>query len=200
MLDERPYHHGNLRAALLQAAADMVAESGLEAASTRALARRVGVAPSAVFRHFKDKRALFTAYAADGFRRLAITVAEARAETGSSPAKQLAAMARAYLTFAFEHPGWFRVMFRADQIDAADPDLAAAREMLYAALRRGALRIGSRDSDVAVLVHATVHGLATLALETELADDLPDDIPGRVGAVMAMVRRLVPLLDQPEAG
>ncbi len=195
MLDERPYHHGNLRAALLQAASEMVAESGLDAASTRALARRVGVAPSAVFRHFKDKKALFTAYAADGFRQLAVRVAEARAETGGSASKQLQAMARTYLTFALENPGLFRVMFRADQIDKADPDLAAAREMLEAALRRGAMRIGSRDSDVPVLVHAAIHGLATLAIETTLEDDLPDDMTGRVASLMAMLRRMVPLLE-----
>ncbi len=195
MLDERPYHHGNLRAALLQAAAEMVAESGLEAASTRALARRVGVAPSAVFRHFKDKRALFTAYAADGFRQLAVAVAEARAAAGAAPSGQLGAMGTAYLTFALDNPGMFRAMFRADQVDLADPDLAAGREMLEAAMRRGAVRIGSRDSDLALLAHGTLHGLAMLTLETSLDAELPDDTAGRVAALMAMVRRMVPLLD-----
>ena len=194
MLDERPYHHGNLRAALLQAAAEMVAESGPEAASTRAIAHRVGVAPSAMFRHFRDKRALFTAYAADGFRRLALAVAEARAEAGDAAERQIAAAGRAYLDFALRDPGLFRVMFRADQINLDDPDLVTARAMLEAALRRGARPRGHGDAPL--LVHAVLQGLASLTLETDLGDELPEGVPGRVGALTDLLGRVSPVLAQ----
>jgi AcrR family transcriptional regulator len=148
-----------------------------------------------VFRHFKDKRALFTAFAADGFRQLAVAVAEQRAETGGPPARQLSAIARAYLSFALEHPGLFRVMFRGDQLDLMDPDLLAGRRMLEAALRRRQVEIGAKESDISMLVHAATHGLALLTLETDLAEDLPDDRAGQVAALMAILRRLTPLLD-----
>ena len=189
---KRTYHHGDLRAALLEAAAEIVAEEGLEAASTRALARRVGVAPSAVFRHFRDKRALMTAYAADGMRALATSVAE-RAATADTASRRLRERGEAYLDFALEQPGQFRAMFRGDLLDRSDADLAAAEAMLEAALGIGPVELGAEASDLPRLIHAAVHGLATLTLETGLDEALPQDPVERRAALMTMLRRMVPL-------
>jgi AcrR family transcriptional regulator len=72
--DARPYHHGDLRRALLEAAVQAIAEVGPAAVSLRDLARRVGVSHAAPAHHFGDKAGLLTAVAADGFRRLACPV------------------------------------------------------------------------------------------------------------------------------
>ena len=183
---DKPYHHGDLRNALLTALDAAVRGSGPEAASTRSLAREVGVAPSAVFRHFRDRRALLTAYAAEGFVRLAEAV-----EAAGPGLRDVAAV---YLDFAFAETGRFRTMFRADLLEAQDPSLREGQAALTRAL--GTTRsseIGSRESDVPLVLHAAMHGFATLALETPMAERLPDDPVERRAAILTMLRRLTTL-------
>ncbi|MBM9594139.1 TetR/AcrR family transcriptional regulator [Roseitranquillus sediminis] len=186
------YHHGDLRAALLRAAAEAIAEDGLDAASTRSLARRVGVAPSAVFRHFSDKRALMTAYAAEGLRDLAGEICRRTAHQNGQAL--LRARAEAYLDFALSQPHRFRAMFRADLLDRSDRELRAAEAMLEGALGQGPVEPGAAANDMPRLAQAAIHGLATLALESGLGDALPDDPAERRPALMAMLRRLAPAL------
>jgi AcrR family transcriptional regulator len=179
---DKPYHHGDLRNALLAALDRAVREAGPEAASARALAREVGVAPSAVFRHFRDRRSLLTAYAAEGFARLAGVVDAAGPEVRD--------VAAAYLDFAFAEPGLFRTMFRADLLDVMDADLRAGQVALTAALGIGSVEIGARESDAPLVLCAAMHGFATLTLETPFGERLPDDPVERRGAILTMLRRL----------
>ena len=79
---KRPYHHGNLRAVLLEAALAEIAERGPQALSLRELARRAGVSHAAPAHHFGDKPGLLTAIAAEGFRRLAVVLGEAGGVAG----------------------------------------------------------------------------------------------------------------------
>lgn len=143
------------------------------------------MAPSAVFRHFRDRRALLTAYAAEGFARLAVAVEAA------GPA--LRDVAAAYLDFAFAEPGRFRTMFRADLLDLRDPALREAQRALDGALGTERAEIGVRHSDVPMVLHAAVHGFATLAIETPLAERLPENPVERRAALLAMIRRLTAL-------
>lgn len=182
---DKPYHHGDLRNALLSSLDRAVREAGPEAASGRALAREIGVAPSAVFRHFRDRRALLTAYAADGYARLAEVV------EGAGPGVR--EVASAYLDFALAEPGRFRTMFRADLLDVMDPSLRQGQVALMAALGTGRIEIGARDSDVPLVLYAALHGFATLALETPFGERLPDDQVERRTAILTMLRRLTTL-------
>jgi AcrR family transcriptional regulator len=183
---DKPYHHGDLRNALLEALDVLLRDSGPEAASTRALARDIGVAPSAVFRHFRDRRALLTAYAAVGFARLADRVEAA--------APGLRDIAAAYLDFAFAEPGRFRTMFRADLLDIMDADLREGQVALNRALGIGRKSdIGARESDVPLVLHAAMQGFATLAMETPMGERLPDDPIERRAAILTMLRRLTTL-------
>src|SRR5690606_17147113 len=116
-LHEKPYHHGNLPAALVDAALEVLESEGIEALTLRELARRVGVTHAAPYRHFKDKAALLAALAAEGFARLSRAV-EARRGEG------IAGAAEAYLRFAADHPAHFRLMFAPER--AADPAVSAA--------------------------------------------------------------------------
>src|ERR1700716_3574385 len=95
-----PYHHGDLRAACLRAALELLEEDGTAGVSIRAVARRGGGAPSAPYRHYADRHALVAAGAAVGYRELAESLAAA-SPTPSTP-EDLAAVAVAYVQFALQ--------------------------------------------------------------------------------------------------
>src|SRR3954453_16385563 len=126
---KQSYHHGDLRRALLQAAAEAITETGVAALSMRDLARRAGVSHAAPTHHFGDKAGLLTAVAVEGYARLGAALAAAGdfAEAGV-----------AYVLFATDHPGYFAVMFRPELYHCDDPALVAARDRATAMLRAGA--------------------------------------------------------------
>src|SRR5438105_2878760 len=107
----RSYHHGHLADALLSAAEALIARSGMHAFSLREAARRVGVDPSACYRHFQDREALLRALARRGAAHLALRMEQARHGGGSGDAAAaLARMLRAYAAAALERPALFRAL------------------------------------------------------------------------------------------
>jgi AcrR family transcriptional regulator len=170
------YHHGALRQALLDAAGRQIAAEGLERLSLRACAREAGVAPSAVFRHFADARALLTAYATEGWGLLAEAILREQASEPPGPAR-FGAVGRAYVAFALAHPQRFRAMFRHALLDRADPALRAA-EARVAAMQHAAMEAGltpappERRAQQAALAWSIAHGLATLLIDGPLAEDV----------------------------
>ncbi|MGW4633308.1 TetR/AcrR family transcriptional regulator [Nocardia sp. NPDC004415] len=159
------YHHGDLRAALLDSAAEQIAAEGVEAVSLRALARRAGVSHAAPAHHFGDRAGLFTALAIEGFDLLATELAAA--------GEDMREVAVAYIRFALAQPGRFDVMYRREVLRADDPDLLAARERSGAALRSGiaGLRAGQapdRQRSTRLAAWSLVHGFATLWREGAL--------------------------------
>src|SRR5882757_7557151 len=117
------YHHGDLRAACLDAAMELLEEGGETALSLRAVARRAGVSPAAPYRHYADREALVSAVAAIGYRELAERLAAVH-PSPSTP-EQLAAVAVAYVRFALERPALFRIMF-GEPCDRGDDERVAA--------------------------------------------------------------------------
>lgn len=113
------YHHGDLRQAVLQAAAERIAADGVAALNLRSLARDLGVAHTAPRHHFGDKRGVLTALAAQGYRQMAERIA---VQSG----RDLLDAGVAYVQFAVEHPGHFAVMFRPDLVDESEPELQEA--------------------------------------------------------------------------
>src|SRR5918995_6499962 len=101
---QRPYHHGNLRRAVLDEAIDVIGEAGPGAIRLRDLARRAGVSHAAPTHHFGDKRGLLTALAADGFGRLAGELDRTWAATGS-----FLEVGVAYVRFALANRPYFEV-------------------------------------------------------------------------------------------
>src|SRR6202030_1144743 len=107
---ERPYHHGDLRRAIVTAALDILSETQSHEFSLRELARRAGVSHNAPYKHFADKRELLAAVSAAGFE--ALTKRMAREIGGQSSARaQLFAALRAYIRHAVENPALYRLMF-----------------------------------------------------------------------------------------
>jgi AcrR family transcriptional regulator len=108
--DERPYHHGDLRRAMVKAAFELLHETqGLEF-SLRELARRAGVSHNAPYKHFADKRELLAAVSAAGFEKLTKRMADGRARH-SDPRAQLFAVLRAYIDHGVESPALYSLMF-----------------------------------------------------------------------------------------
>ncbi|NUP29663.1 MAG: TetR family transcriptional regulator [Nocardia sp.] len=160
------YHHGDLRSALLAAAAEQIAADGVDAISLRALARRAGVSHAAPAHHFGDRAGLLTALAADGFDLLAAELED------TSDAR---AAALAYIRFALRYPGHFDVMFRRGILRTDDAALATARARSGAALRASVVdgQPGMAEADqqaVQLAAWSLVHGFAALWREGALAD------------------------------
>jgi AcrR family transcriptional regulator len=166
----RPYHHGNLRRELLDAALAQIRTSGVAAVSLRELARELDVSHAAPAHHFVDKAGLLTAIATEGFELLAVAL-RAHAEDG------FLAVGLAYVAFAIDHPAHFEVMFRPDMFHADDPELVAAknvtRELLY-----GPAAEVAHDGDtqlVGIAGWSFVHGFATLWATGNLTGRFGDD-------------------------
>ncbi|MEU6093008.1 TetR/AcrR family transcriptional regulator [Streptomyces sp. NPDC047085] len=176
----RPYHHGDLRAALLKSAERTLREKGAGALSLRELARDIGVSHAAPGRHFKDKQALLDALALDGYERLNQALATAAALPDQSFEGRMTALARAYLGFAVEHPELLELMFArkhdpdssAQLAAAVDQSLGGLTRMFAAAQERGEIVQGDPER-ITMVAAASLHGLAALiascALEAEEA-------------------------------
>src|SRR3982751_2670167 len=106
----RPYHHGNLRGALLQEALSTIRAEGVEALTLREIGARLGVSRTALYRHFADKGALLAAVATEGFRTLREQLTSAWV-AGAGDRDAFDAMGIAYIRFAIDNPSHYRVMF-----------------------------------------------------------------------------------------
>lgn len=180
---EKPYHHGALRRALIDAALDEVLAVGAAGVSLREIARRAGVSHAAPAHHFGDKTGLFTAIAIEGFR----LTTEAIGPAAQGPFGFLHGGA-AYVRFAAGHPAHFEVMYRPGLYRTDDPDLVFARRAAFAVLDDSAAALAAewQVDDSAGLTLAgwsLAHGLATLLLGGNLTDRLPPD-PGQVIALL----------------
>ncbi|MFN7780609.1 MAG: WHG domain-containing protein [Betaproteobacteria bacterium] len=179
----RAYHHGNLRAAALDRAAQLAADGGTGNLSLRALARDLAVSPAALYRHFADKDALLAALAERALAALhaALHGALAAAPVADAPAR-LVALGRGYLAFARAHPDAFRIVFelrhgapaqRSDGHRGEQPaggPFALLRDVVGALAppRAPAARI----ERAALSAWAFVHGLAALERQRAWRGDL----------------------------
>lgn len=173
------YHHGDLRAACLRAARELLEEDGSAALSLRAVARRAGVSPTAPYRHYADRDALISAVAAEGYGELAGHLAAAHPAPATPD--DLAAVAVAYVRFALRHPALFRVMF----VEPCDPtsgervDATAIISGYVGGIVRRAFP-GAEPEALSTAVWALVHGLAFLHLDGKLDTSTPEVVADRV--------------------
>jgi AcrR family transcriptional regulator len=169
----KAYHHGALRGALVEAAAQLAAERGVAALSLREAARRAGVSPAAPYHYFADKSALLAAVAEEGFRLFDETQALAYDRAPADPVQRLQALGAAYVRFALDKPHFFKVMFRPHLVEHTRyPSLhevsARTFERLVETTRLARLAHGHDDVDplaAATLMWSVPHGLAMLYLE-----------------------------------
>ncbi len=165
-----PYHHGDLKSALIAAAREQIATLGAAALNLRALARTIGVTHPAVYRHFADKEALLDAVAEMGFDELTATLRGAAGQSAPGSEARMHALATAYVNFAVAHPELMRVMFGLGSKDARmkNEALFAASKRAYGMLLES---VGGIDGDELInsaIVWALMHGLAQLIVERQL--------------------------------
>lgn len=179
----KAYHHGDLPGTLLRAAMDLLEENGASELSLRATARRAGVSTAAPYRHFADREALLSTIAAVGYRELATDLIAAHPEPKT--ADDLATIAIAYVQFAVNRPGLFRVMF-AEKCDPANPERSAAVTAIQDRLNSIVQQVfpSSDPEAMAIAVWGLVHGLAFLHLDGKLDTSSAQALADRVRAAV----------------
>ncbi|UXY28453.1 TetR/AcrR family transcriptional regulator [Streptomyces sp. HUAS TT20] len=177
MSESRPYHHGDLRAALLEAAERTLRDRGAGALSLRELAREIGVSHAAPGRHFKDKQALLDALALAGYERLAEAL-----ESADDPAlalePRLCALAKAYVGFAAENAALLELMFTRKHDPEASAQLAGEVDrsvgsfmrLVADAQARGEIVAGDPER-ITLVAAASMHGLASFAANGSIPAD-----------------------------
>ncbi|WP_129656321.1 TetR/AcrR family transcriptional regulator [Rothia halotolerans] len=182
----RAYHHGDLRAALVESAVEML-EAG-EAYSMRAVARRAGVSPTAPYRHFPDRDALDSAIAVEGFDDLRDALAQAlgSAPAAAGPVDVLGELGVAYVSFALRRPALFRLMF-GNECDEESSDRVQASQALHAVLGDVIARLfpGRVTPELATALWSLAHGLAFLHLDGKYRPEPADEVAGRVRAAVS---------------
>ena len=180
----RPYHHGNLRAALLEQAEQTLREEGVDALSLRALARQAGVSHAAPRRHFADRQALLDALAESGWARLGAEVRAAVQRAGTDYEARLRAAGKAYVRFATRDAALLELMFAGRQgtqvaalHEAAAGAFSALVEIVQEGQASGVVERGDPER-MALLLFATVQGIAAVANAGIVA---PKRLDGLVG-------------------
>ncbi|HZZ32376.1 MAG TPA: TetR/AcrR family transcriptional regulator [Phenylobacterium sp.] len=169
VIEPRPYHHGDLRRALIDAARRLLEAEGPSALSLRAVAREAGVSPAAPYHHFKDKGELLEAVAHEGWELLDGALAKAKA-LAPSPQDAINGLGVAYVCFARENPALYRVMYDTarDREDLPD-QMQDDKDSAYCKVRDTLVEAGADPEDTLDIELATTaawcsaHGLAEMA-------------------------------------
>jgi AcrR family transcriptional regulator len=179
----KPYHHGNLREALLNAALRLISEVGPTAFTLREVARRAGVSHNAPYRHFRDRDELMAAVSIQGYGELTQAMLEA-AEQEPDALARLKQAGLAYVKFALRRPEHFTVMFDApaskpseklcfnpskmkikypEVVEAAEQSFRTLMNLVGACQQDGTLPAGDTKM-LALFMWSIVHGIAKLAI------------------------------------
>jgi AcrR family transcriptional regulator len=166
----RPYHHGNLRAALLQAAEATLEAEGIQGISLRELSRELGVSHTSPRRHFADKQALIDALAISGFERFESALSHATRNRAHTFKTRLIRLARAYLAFALKHPALFGLMFEAKHRPNPPRELLQASDKAFshgpATFARGQAEaevVAGDPGRLSLVVFAALQGLIAIS-------------------------------------
>jgi AcrR family transcriptional regulator len=168
----RPYHHGNLRQALLHAAEVALEARGIQHLSLRELSRELGVSHASPQRHFATKQDLIDALAIMGFERLSSVVAKAAEPRSEDFDARLTKAAFAYVGFAVKHPALFALMFEAKRRPGMLPELRVALMAAYSHIpkilkegQEAGKIIGGDPDRLALTIGAALHGLVAMSID-----------------------------------
>jgi AcrR family transcriptional regulator len=169
---DRPYHHGNLRRAIIETAMAMLHEDKGWQFTLREVARRAGVSHAAPYKHFPDKASLLAEMALLGFDRLHEAMTTTKPKRSNSLRDEFFAIGRTYVEFGTSNPGLYRLMFSAEAGKAMDVHLSeralAVFGVVIELLERGQTEGVLRRRDVrgrAAACWAQMHGITMLTME-----------------------------------
>jgi AcrR family transcriptional regulator len=166
---EKPYHHGDLRSALVDGAVELIAERGERNFSLAELSRSLGVSAAAPYRHFADRDELLVAVAVRVLQEFAQALTAGSADS-NPPEERLAAMAAAYVRFAAGKPALFGLVFGlGSEQKRRYPELRRAYEAVEAGVEAGVAELCVDDpaaaEGLAGAIEATAHGYAALLMD-----------------------------------
>jgi AcrR family transcriptional regulator len=170
--NRRGYHHGRLRAALIETAVELIDERGVRNFSLAEASRRLGVTVSAPYAHFGDREELLAAVTVHAYELFGAELVR-EVDRFRTPADRLAATARAYVRFAGVHRPLFGVLFDAGLDKSRHPEIEAAKRPLDDAFMDCVHAIdggNAASQNLAVAVEATAHGHAMLLLDGDFGD------------------------------
>jgi AcrR family transcriptional regulator len=175
--DEQAYHHGNLRAAIIEATLTLVEEEGVTAVSVREIAKRLGVSPGAPFRHFANKKLLLTAVATEAMESFVNAIErELKASASGTSADALRAIGHGYLKWALGNRAQFAIISNREEIDFLEaPHLHTLSEHVMHLMNP---HIKALFADVTedeltakrLVCRALVYGLARMAIDGHFAE------------------------------
>jgi len=176
MVSKKPYHHGNLPRALIDAVVSLIAEKGVTALTMREVARRAQVSHNAPYAHFADLEALLVAVAQEGIWLIHQKLLEASRGEYEQPLEKLVAFCTEYVRFAVEHREYYRIMFGPHIANPTERQGLAQAALEVFALVTGAIKecqdeklLNQEDPHIiAGLAWSAVHGLANLVAEKRL--------------------------------
>jgi AcrR family transcriptional regulator len=190
------YHHGDLRAALIETSVELIAERGVRAFSLAEASRRLGVAVSAPYAHFADRDELLAAVAVRTYELFQAKLTP-ELDRLPKPADRLAAIARAYVRFAGTNSALFSMLFEAMPDKRRHPEISEAERPIEDAFRAavGALS-GERSEELATAIEATAHGHAMLLIDGDFgrgrgAVERAAESAGRATLALVASRRLL---------
>lgn len=182
-----PYHHGRLRAALIESASEMLEIEGLEAVTLRAVARRAQVSHNAPYHHFKNKAQLLASVATLGFRQLVESIEKAQSEFAPDDfVSRFLCVGRNYMKFALQNPAKFRLMFRPELTRAKEnEELQQAEQRAFQLLletlelgkKLGAIPETQPLEPIALFAWGEVHGLSILMIDQIIGETSLGAIP-----------------------
>jgi AcrR family transcriptional regulator len=182
----RPYHHGNLREALLEKAEKALEHGGAGSISLRELSRELGVSHTSPRRHFADRQALLYALAVRGFERFDAVLGRAIGHKGGFKGR-LTRLARAYVAFAQKSPALLDLMFDSKHRPDAPPELLAISDRAFSHARtlfaegQAAREVVPGDpARLSVVVFAALLGLITLSTDGKFKGISLDRLTGEI--------------------
>jgi len=174
-MKKKAYHHGNLKEELISAGLEILSEKGIEGLSLRNVAKKVGVSHTAPYNHFVDKQALLAAISTAGHEQLYQVLSDTFEKFKQSPADSITEIAWAYLQFALEDPGRFKLMFSGaleeerdhpEYVETSQKNISLLEEIIVFCQNKGQLPEGKVDF-IAIKLWSLVHGFALLILENQ---------------------------------
>ncbi len=182
-METKSYHHGNLKEALVIAGMEILSERGIEGLSLRTVAKRVGVSHTAPYNHFSDKQALLAAISTAGHVQLYQALSDTFEKFKLSSSEILVEIAWAYMQFALDDPGRFKLMFSGaleeerehpDYLAITQKNISLFEEIIQYCQMKGQISEGNVEI-VAIKLWSSVHGFVNLVIEDQFPADYLHD-------------------------